>query len=78
MSVDSDEIVLSGNRDGVALVRNEIYRLIQDLSKNMGKLDVQIDKAKHKYIIGQRGRGIQEILERSLLQYFSIIILIIC
>ncbi len=64
VSVDSDEIMLSGNREGVAWVRNEIYRLVSDFSKNMGKLDVQIDKAKHKYIIGQRGKGIQEILEK--------------
>jgi predicted RNA-binding protein YlqC (UPF0109 family) len=61
-SLNNDEIVLNGEKAGVETVRDKIYQIIHEKERTMTKLEVTIDKAKHKYIIGPRGKGIQEIL----------------
>ena len=43
---------------------NEIREIVRVCLNGIVSLFLQVDKAKHKYIIGQRGKGIQEILEK--------------
>nr|XP_026691860.1 vigilin isoform X2 [Ciona intestinalis] len=64
-SVQKDEVVVSGERDGVAAAVNKIMMVYQQKSRNCKTISVEINKSQHKYIIGPRGQTLQDILAEA-------------
>uniref|UniRef100_H2ZHB3 K Homology domain-containing protein n=1 Tax=Ciona savignyi TaxID=51511 RepID=H2ZHB3_CIOSA len=64
-SVQKDEIVVSGEKDGVAATVSKIMAVYQQKKRNCKIISVEINKAQHKYIIGPRGQTLQDILAEA-------------
>ncbi|XP_052081432.1 vigilin-like [Mytilus californianus] len=64
-SVMKDEIVISGDKDGVAKCKDEIMRIYMDKKRKCQTVSVEVRKTQHKYIIGPRYSGIHEILKET-------------
>ncbi|CAG2229559.1 Vigilin [Mytilus edulis] len=64
-SVMKDEIVISGDKDGVAKCKDEIMRVYMDKKRKCQTVSVEVRKSQHKYIIGPRYSGIHEILKET-------------
>ncbi|KAK3104810.1 hypothetical protein FSP39_010756 [Pinctada imbricata] len=60
-----DEIVLSGEKEGVMKCKDAIMKIYQEKKRKCQTVSVEVRKSQHKYIIGPRGSGIQEILEKT-------------
>lgn len=61
-SVDKDELTVAGEKEGVvAAVKmiNDLYKLKEKKTKTV---TVEIKKAQHRYVIGPRGQGLQDVL----------------
>lgn len=61
-SVMQDEITIIGEKDGVAKAKATIEFIYRDMEKKCSTVCVEVPKAQHKYVFGQRGSTIQEIL----------------
>lgn len=64
-SVMQDEITIIGEKDGVSRAKAEIEGIYRDMEKKCSTVSVEVPKAQHKYVFGQRGSTIQEILEST-------------
>lgn len=62
-SVMQDEITIIGEKDGVAKAKATIESIYRDMEKKCSTVCVEVPKAQHKYVFGQRGSTIQEILQ---------------
>lgn len=62
-SVMKDEIIITGEKDGVHNARSQIEAIYKDMEKKCTTVCVEVPKAQHKYVIGARGSTIQEILQ---------------
>lgn len=62
-SVMQDEITIIGEKDGVAKAKAAIESIYRDMEKKCSTVCVEVPKAQHKYVFGQRGSTIQEILQ---------------
>lgn len=62
-SVLQDEITIIGEKDGVFKAKQTIENIYHEMEKKCSKAYVEVPKAQHKYVIGQRGSTIQEILQ---------------
>lgn len=60
--LNKDEIVVSGDKDGVMRAKDTIMKIYQEKKRKCQTVSVEVRKSQHKYIIGPRGSGIQEIL----------------
>ncbi|KAK7477919.1 hypothetical protein BaRGS_00030828, partial [Batillaria attramentaria] len=61
-SVDKDEIVVSGEKDGVAKCKQVIMGILEEKKRKCQTVSVEVSKSQHRYVIGPRGTNIQEIL----------------
>lgn len=64
-SVQKDEIVVTGEKDGVAAAVAKIKAIYNRKSRNCKTITVEIVKTQHKYIIGPRGQTLQDILAET-------------
>lgn len=62
-SVQQDDIIITGEKEGVARAKGFIEAIHADLEKNCTHVCVEVPKHQHRYIVGARGATIQEILQ---------------
>ncbi|KAI9334558.1 hypothetical protein BDR26DRAFT_920825 [Obelidium mucronatum] len=60
-----NEIVIAGPRDGVKAAEEEIRTLYEELQRTTRTLSFPIKKRQHRFIIGVKGKNLQEILEAT-------------
>ncbi|GAA6217740.1 vigilin isoform X1 [Lates japonicus] len=63
-SVNKTEIVITGEKEQVALAVAMIKKIYED-KKNATTIAVEVKKSQHKYVIGPKGNTLQEILDRT-------------
>ncbi|CRK92791.1 CLUMA_CG006242, isoform A [Clunio marinus] len=61
-SVMKDEIIITGETEGVQVAKTRILAIFKDMEKKCTSVGVEVPRAQHKYVIGPRGSTIQEIL----------------
>uniref|UniRef100_A0A672ZS12 Vigilin n=1 Tax=Sphaeramia orbicularis TaxID=375764 RepID=A0A672ZS12_9TELE len=64
-SVNKTEIVITGEKEQVALAVAMIKKISEDKKKNATTIAVEVKKSQHKYVIGPKGNTLQEILDRT-------------
>uniref|UniRef100_A0A3Q0RAW3 Vigilin n=1 Tax=Amphilophus citrinellus TaxID=61819 RepID=A0A3Q0RAW3_AMPCI len=64
-SVNKTEIVITGEKEQVALAVAMIKKIYEDKKKNTTTIAVEVKKSQHKYVIGPKGNTLQEILDRT-------------
>lgn len=64
-SVPKDDITIAGEKEGVAQAKERILQIYHDMEKRSATVSVEVPKTQHKYVIGQRGSGIAEILQKT-------------
>lgn len=64
-SVQQDDIVITGEKEGVLRAKAFIEAIHADLEKNCTHVCVEVPRHQHRYIIGARGATIQEILQQT-------------
>ncbi|XP_061744399.1 vigilin-like isoform X1 [Nerophis ophidion] len=64
-SVNKTEIVITGEKEQVALAVALIKKISEDKKKNATFIAVEVKKSQHKYVIGPKGNTLQEILDRT-------------
>ncbi|ESN97039.1 hypothetical protein HELRODRAFT_114382 [Helobdella robusta] len=60
--IQSDEISISGEKEGVQQIESEIRRIYDDKLRNCKTISVEVKKTQHKYIMGSRNSHLTEIL----------------
>ncbi|XP_055631121.1 vigilin [Toxorhynchites rutilus septentrionalis] len=61
-SVQKDEIIITGEKEGVLQAKARIEALSKEMEKKCTSVGVEVPRAQHKYIVGPKGSTIQEIL----------------
>ncbi|CAH1773087.1 unnamed protein product [Owenia fusiformis] len=61
-SVEKDEIVVSGDKDGVISAKQQIMKVYEEKKRLCQPVSVEVRKSQHKYVIGPRGTNLSEIL----------------
>lgn len=61
-SVMKDEIIITGETEGVLKAKASIEAIYKDMEKKCTSVGVEVPRNQHKYVIGPRGSTIQEIL----------------
>ncbi|KAK9524752.1 hypothetical protein VZT92_017120 [Zoarces viviparus] len=64
-SLPKDEIVITGEKEAVALALGRIRAIYDDKKRKTTTISVEVKKSQHKYIIGPKGNTLQEILETT-------------
>lgn len=64
-SLPKDEIVITGEKEAVALALSRIRAIYEDKKRKTTTISVEVKKSQHKYIIGPKGNTLQEILEAT-------------
>ncbi|CAM4624310.1 hypothetical protein PO909_005743 [Leuciscus waleckii] len=64
-SVNKTEIVITGEKEQVALALAKIKKIYEEKKKNATTIAVEVKKSQHKYVIGPKGNTLQEILDRT-------------
>ncbi|XP_070848785.1 vigilin [Chaetodon trifascialis] len=64
-SLPKDEIVITGEKEAVALALSRIRAIYDDKKRKTTTISVEVKKSQHKYIIGPKGNTLQEILEAT-------------
>lgn len=64
-SLPKDEIVITGEKEAVAMALNRIRAIYEDKKRKTTTISVEVKKSQHKYIIGPKGNTLQEILETT-------------
>ncbi|KAG7514309.1 vigilin isoform X1 [Solea senegalensis] len=64
-SVNKTEIVITGEKEQVALAVAAIKKIYEDKKKNATTIAVEVKKSQHKYVIGPKGNTLQEILDKT-------------
>jgi predicted PilT family ATPase len=62
LSVQKDEIVVSGEKDGVHTAIAAIMKVYNDKKATCQTVSVEVRKSQHKYVIGPKGCNLSEIL----------------
>ncbi|KAK7600960.1 hypothetical protein V9T40_008401 [Parthenolecanium corni] len=62
-SVESDEITITGEKEGVENAKNRILQIYEEMEKTCQKISVQVPKWQHRYVIGPKRSTIAEILQ---------------
>ena len=63
VSTDKTEIIIVGDKESVAKSKETLAQLHRDIESTMHSVSVEVAKNQHKYVIGPRGAGINEILD---------------
>uniref|UniRef100_A0A1Q3FI46 Putative vigilin n=1 Tax=Culex tarsalis TaxID=7177 RepID=A0A1Q3FI46_CULTA len=61
-SVQKDEIIITGEKEGVLQAKARIEAISKEMEKKCTSVGVEVPRAQHKYIVGPKGSTIQEIL----------------
>ncbi|XP_058464873.1 vigilin isoform X1 [Malaya genurostris] len=61
-SVQKDEIIITGEKEGVLEAKARIEAISKEMEKKCTSVGVEVPRAQHKYIVGPKGATIQEIL----------------
>lgn len=61
-SVIKDEIIITGETEGVQVAKARIEAIYKEMEKKCTSVGVEVPRSQHKYVIGPRGSTIQEIL----------------
>ncbi|XP_030288875.1 high density lipoprotein binding protein a [Sparus aurata] len=64
-SVNKTEIVITGEKEQVALAVAMIKKVSEEKKKNATTIAVEVKKSQHKYVIGPKGNTLQEILDKT-------------
>lgn len=64
-SVQKDEIVVSGEKEGVMICKERIMAIYEEKKRKCQTVSVEVKKSQHKYVIGPRGNNLQEILAQT-------------
>ncbi|KAL6108461.1 hdlbp [Pungitius sinensis] len=64
-SVNKTEIVITGEKEQVALAVTMIKKVYEEKKKNATTIAVEVKKSQHKYVIGPKGNTLHEILEKT-------------
>ncbi|XP_072246236.1 high density lipoprotein binding protein a isoform X3 [Leuresthes tenuis] len=64
-SVNKTEIVITGEKEQVALAVTMIKKISEEKKKNSTSIAVEVKKSQHKYVVGPKGNTLQEILDRT-------------
>ncbi|CAD7077490.1 unnamed protein product [Hermetia illucens] len=64
-TVFKDEITITGEKDSVLAAKRRIEDICKEMEKKCSTVSVEVPKGQHRYIIGQRGSTIQEILKAT-------------
>nr|XP_020465644.1 vigilin [Monopterus albus] len=64
-SVNKTEIVITGEKEQVALALALIKKVYEEKKKNATTIAVEVKKSQHKYVIGPKGNTLQEILDKT-------------
>jgi len=62
LSVMKDEIAVAGEKDGVRICVQTILQIYNEKKNRCQTVSVEVRKSQHKYVIGQRGCNLSEIL----------------
>ena len=62
-SVMKDDIVITGETEGVQMAKARIEAIHKEMEKKCTSVGVEVPRPQHKYVIGPRGQTIQEILK---------------
>ncbi|KAK3594419.1 hypothetical protein CHS0354_037444 [Potamilus streckersoni] len=62
LSVQKDEIAVSGEKDGVNRCKATIMSIYNEKKRKCQTVSVEVRKSQHKYVIGPRGTNLHEIL----------------
>jgi len=63
-SIDRNEIIVSGEKEGVGKAVETIMKIYKEKERKCQVILVEVGKSQHKYIIGNRRSGTDEILEK--------------
>uniref|UniRef100_A0A182J902 K Homology domain-containing protein n=1 Tax=Anopheles atroparvus TaxID=41427 RepID=A0A182J902_ANOAO len=64
-SVQKDEIIITGEKEGVLAAKARIEAIYKEMEKKCTSVGVEVPRAQHKYVNGPRGSTIQEILKMT-------------
>ncbi|XP_050097449.1 vigilin [Anopheles aquasalis] len=64
-SVQKDEIIITGEKEGVLQAKARIEAIYKEMEKKCSSVAVEVSRAQHKYVYGPRGTTIQEILQMT-------------
>ncbi|CAL8327176.1 unnamed protein product [Lota lota] len=64
-SLPKDEIVITGEKEAVAMALSRIRAVYDDKKRKTTTISVEVKKSQHKYIVGPKGTTLQEILEAT-------------
>ncbi|GJQ75567.1 hypothetical protein Trydic_g17648 [Trypoxylus dichotomus] len=64
-SVNKDEIVIAGEKEGVLAAKAKVEAIYKEMEKKCTTVSVEVNKSQHKYVIGPRGSTIAEILQKT-------------
>ncbi|KAJ3585714.1 hypothetical protein NHX12_014433 [Muraenolepis orangiensis] len=64
-SLHKDEIVITGEKEAVAMALGRIRAIYDDKKRKTTTISVEVKKSQHKYIVGPKGTTLQEILETT-------------
>uniref|UniRef100_A0A182QEE9 K Homology domain-containing protein n=1 Tax=Anopheles farauti TaxID=69004 RepID=A0A182QEE9_9DIPT len=64
-SVQKDEIIITGEKEGVLAAKARIEAIYKEMEKRCTSVGVEVVRAQHKYVYGPRGSTIQEILQTT-------------
>ncbi|XP_062853273.1 high density lipoprotein binding protein a [Trichomycterus rosablanca] len=64
-SINKTEIVITGEKEQVALAVAKIKIIYEEKKKKVTTIAVEVKKSQHKYVIGPKGNTLHEILERT-------------
>ncbi|PNF18399.1 Vigilin [Cryptotermes secundus] len=65
LSVQKDEIIITGEKEGVMTAKERILSIYQEMEKKCTIVSVEVPKSQHKHVIGHRGNTIAEILQTT-------------
>ncbi|XP_049294896.1 vigilin [Anopheles funestus] len=64
-SVQKDEIIITGEKEGVLAAKARIEAIYKEMEKKCTSVAVEVVRAQHRYVYGPRGSTIQEILQTT-------------
>uniref|UniRef100_A0A8C9U6C1 Vigilin n=1 Tax=Scleropages formosus TaxID=113540 RepID=A0A8C9U6C1_SCLFO len=64
-SLAKDEIVITGEKEAVALAIARIRSVYEEKKRKTTTISVEVKKSQHKYIVGPKGNTLQEIMEST-------------
>jgi len=65
LSVNKDEIAVAGEKESVVKVAEIINKIAKEMEQKASTVSVEVKKSQHKYVIGQKGNTINEILAET-------------